>query len=219
MGLFGKSKKKQKEPNPEATLRSMETLRNTIDDITKRATLLQTRCNNELQQALQRKKQGDKAGALACLKRKKMYENEIAKLEGSRINIEQQLFAIEGASMNRNIFEGLRQGNTVLKQVHDKISIDEVDKLKDDMEEQQDLLQEMNEAISQPIGFMSTVDDDELLDELDDIEAKEYEAGMLDIDAPAQQLPQQRVPEQRVQAPAPAQADELDAMFNEMQMS
>ena len=86
------------------------------------------------------------------------------------------------------------------------------------MEEQQDLLQEMNEAISQPIGFMSTVDDDELLDELDDIEAKEYEAGMLDIDAPAQQLPQQRVPEQRVQAPAQA-ADELDAMFNEMQMS
>ena len=142
------------------------------------------------------------------------------------MNIEQQLFAIEGASMNKNIFDGLRQGNAVLQQAHRNINIDEVEQLKEDMEEQQDLLQEMNEAISQPIGFMSTVDDDELMEELDDLEAQEYEAGLLDMDAPPEAVPEQRlpepeqrVPEQRAQEAPPQQGgDELDDLFNQLQM-
>ena len=210
MGLFGKSKKKQAKLNPEATLKSMETLRSTIDDISKRTTLLQTRCATELQQALQRKKQGDKAGALSCMKRKKMYETEIAKLEQSQLNIEQQLFAIESASMNKNIFESLQQGNATLTQVHGKVSIETVEKLKDDMEEQDELLQEINETISQPVGLLATLDEGELLEELDELEAKEYETGLLETDAPAQQLPQQR------QQPA---EDELENMFDQMQTS
>ena len=217
MRLFGK--KKKKEMTPEQTLKAMEDHRNTTEDISKRSTLLQNKAKNELQQALQRKKQGDKAGALICLKRKKMYENEVTKLEGSRMNLEQQLFSIEAGTMNKNIFEGLRQGNEVLKQVHGKINIDEVDKLKDDMEEQQDLVQELNEAISQPIGFMSTMDDDELLGELDDLEAKEYEIGMLDLDAPVNNLQPERAEVVQPQARAAPVKDDLEDMFNEMQMS
>lgn len=109
MRLFGK--KKKKEMTPEQTLAAMENLRNTVEDINKRSTLLQNKAKNELQQALQKKKQGDKSGALVCLKRKKMYENEVTKLEGSRMNLEQQLFSIEAGSMNKNIFDGLYQGN------------------------------------------------------------------------------------------------------------
>ena len=125
MRLFGK--KKEPKMNPDQVLKSMESLRKTIEDIGKRSQMLQNKAANEMKDALVRKKQGDKSGALIALKRKKLYESEIGKLEGARMNLEQQLFAIEGASMNKNIFESLKTGNTVLKQVHGDMKIEDVD--------------------------------------------------------------------------------------------
>ena len=200
--------------NPEQVLQSLEALRKTIDDISKRSQVLQNKAHNEMKDALQRKKQGDKSGALIALKRKKLYESEIGKLEGARMNLEQQLFAVEGASMNRNIFESLKTGNNVLKQMHGNMKIEDVDRLKDDMEEQQDMLNELNEAISAPIGMLGTVDDDELMNELDELEAKEYESGMLEMDAPVASRQQNRVVEPAQKAPV----NDLDELYNDLQM-
>ena len=210
--LFGK--KKEQKLNPEQVLQSLEALRKTIDDISKRSQVLQNKAHNEMKDALQRKKQGDKSGALIALKRKKLYESEIGKLEGARMNLEQQLFAVEGASMNRNIFESLKTGNNVLKQMHGNMKIEDVDRLKDDMEEQQDMLNELNEAISAPIGMLGTVDDDELMNELDELEAKEYESGMLEMDAPVASRQQNRVVEPAQKAPV----NDLDELYNDLQM-
>lgn len=221
MRLFG-SKKKKKAMGAEEVLKTIDSLKKTLDDISKRAILLGNKAHNEMQLALQRKKLGDRNGALISLKRKKMYESEVAKLEGSRMNLEQQMFAIEGASMNRNIFDSLKTGNQVLKEVHGEIKIDDVDKLKDDMEEQQDLLQEMNEAISQPIGFMASVDEDELLNELDELEAKEMESQMLEMEA-GSVLEKPKIikqPETVQQNTVQQQANtDLDELYNSMQMT
>jgi charged multivesicular body protein 4 len=131
------------------------------------------------------------------------------------MNLEQQLFAIEGASMNKNIFDSLKTGNNVLKQVHGDMKIEDVDKLKDEMEEQQEMLNELNEAISQPIGMMNNVDDDELMNELDELEAKEYEAGMLDLDAPVVN----RNPQINVAEPVKKkEVNDLDDLYNDLQM-
>ena len=210
--LFGK--KKEQKLNPDQVMQSLDALRKTIDDISKRSQVLQNKAHNEMKDALQRKKQGDKSGALIALKRKKLYESEIGKLEGARMNLEQQLFAVEGASMNRSIFESLKTGNTVLKQMHGNMKIEDVDKLKDEMEEQQDMLNELNQAISAPIGMLSTVDDDELMNELDELEAKEYESGMLEMDAPVVSRQQNRVVEPAQKAPV----NDLDDLYNELQM-
>ena len=211
--LFGK--KKEQKLNPEQVQKSLEVLRKTVDDISKRSQVLQNKAQNEMKDALQRKKQGDKSGALIALKRKKLYESEIGKLEGARMNLEQQLFAVEGASMNRNIFESLKTGNNVLKQMHGNMKIEDVDRLKDDMEEQQDMLNELNEAISAPIGMLGTVDDDELMNELDELEAREYESGMLEMDAPVVNRQQNNKVAEPVQK---APANDLDDLYNELQM-
>lgn len=219
MRLFGK--KKDPKMNQEQVLKSMEGLRKTVDDIGKRSQVLQNKAQNEMKEALQRKKQGDKNGALICLKRKKLYETEIGKLEGARMNLEQQLFAIEGASMNKNIFDSLKTSNQVLKQVHGDMKIEDVDKLKDEMEEQQEMLNELNEAISTPIGMMSTVDDDELMNELDELEAKEYETGMLDLDAPVVNRNPIVGLAEPVGVPKPVEkkvANDLDDLYNDLQM-
>lgn len=212
MRLFGK--KKDPKMNQEQVLKSMEGLRKTIEDISKRSQVLQNKASNEMKEALNRKKLGDKSGALICLKRKKLYEGEIGKLEGARMNLEQQLFAIEGASMNKNIFDSLKTGNQVLKQVHGDMKIEDVDRLKDEMEEQQEMLNELNEAISAPIGSLTNMDDDELMNELDELEAKEYEAGMLDLDAPVTG----KVANNEVKAQPVKKADDLDDLYNDLQM-
>lgn len=212
MRLFGK--KKDPKMNQEQVLKSMESLRKTIEDISKRSQVLQNKASNEMKDALNRKKLGDRSGALICLKRKKLYEGEIGKLEGARMNLEQQLFAIEGASMNKNIFDSLKTGNQVLKQVHGDMKIEDVDKLKDEMEEQQDMLNELNDAISAPIGGLANIDDDELMNELDELEAREYEAGMLDLGAPVSGKNLSTVSQ-----PEPVKkVDDLDDLYNDLQM-
>ena len=211
--LFGK--KKEQKLNPDQVMQSLDALRKTIDDISKRSQVLQNKAHNEMKDALQRKKQGDKSGALIALKRKKLYESEIGKLEGARMNLEQQLFAVEGASMNKSIFESLKTGNNMLKQVHGGMKIEDVDKLKDEMEEQQDMLNEVNQAISAPIGIMNTGDDEELMNELDELEAKEYESGMLEMNLPVVNTERNN----KVVEPAQKElANDLDDLYKELQM-
>ena len=82
------------------------------------------------------------------------------------------------------------------------------------MEEQQEIMKEINEAISVPIGVFNSYDDDELLNELDELEAKEYEAHILDLEAP-------RANNQTAKVKAPIQKspeNDLDDLYNEMQL-
>lgn len=222
MRLFGK-KKKNPEMKPEQALESLDNMRKTLADIEKRQNLLHSKAMNELQMAKERKKNNDTRSAVMCLKRKKMYESEIAKLDGARINLEQQIFAIEGASMNKNIFDSMRTGHQAMKAMHQGITIEEVDKLKDDMEEQQDMLNELNEALSQPTGMMASMDDDELLDELNELEAQELETQMLDIEAPkstlAKPAAQTTTSAQRAPVVTSSADAELEDLYNSLQMT
>jgi charged multivesicular body protein 4 len=50
----------------------------------------------------------------------------------------------------------------------------------DDIREQMDLANEISEAISQPVGFGTEYDEDELNQELEDLEQEELDAKLLD---------------------------------------
>ena len=67
-------------------------------------------------------------------------------------------------------------------QVHD---------LMDDISEQQEVGQEIAEAISNPVGFGQDVDEDELLAELEELEQEELDQQLLDVGpTPASTLPE-----------------------------
>jgi len=61
-----------------------------------------------MKKAREKNKKGDKRGALLLLKKKKMYEKEIIKIEGSQMNIEQQIITIEGMCTNKLVFDNLK---------------------------------------------------------------------------------------------------------------
>ncbi|KAI5608618.1 charged multivesicular body protein 4b, partial [Silurus asotus] len=59
--------------------------------------------------------------------------------------------------------------------------IDKVDDLMQDITEQQELAQEISDAISKPVGFSEDFDEDELLAELEELEQEELDKNLLEI--------------------------------------
>jgi charged multivesicular body protein 4 len=120
-----------------------------------------------VQMALARKKNAakDKKGALFCLKKKKMLEGEITKIQGSRLTIEQQILSLEGATTNSVIVQGMSDANTALHKLNDATNVDKVDDLVADIQDTMADQQVINNIISQPVGM--DMDEDDLLDELD----------------------------------------------------
>ncbi|RXM91615.1 Charged multivesicular body protein 4b [Acipenser ruthenus] len=68
-----------------------------------------------------------------------------------------------------------------MKAAHENMDIDKVDDLMQDITEQQELAQEISDAISKPVGFGEDFDEDELLAELDELEQEELDKNLLEI--------------------------------------
>lgn len=65
--------------------------------------------------------------------------------------------------------------------------VDQVHELMDDIQEQQEIANEISEAISNPVGFGTDVDDDELLKELEEMEEAEVSSKLLDAGTVSQE--------------------------------
>lgn len=62
-------------------------------------------------------------GALTALKRKKAYEDQISKIMGSRMTLEQQVMAIENANVNLETMNAMRAGAEAMKQIHGNLYV------------------------------------------------------------------------------------------------
>ena len=207
MPLFG-SKKKAAPPPKE----SISKLRETLEMLEKREEYLQKKCEQELQNAKKFMAQKNKRSAAMCLKRKKTYESQMEKLGGARMTIEQQVMTLEGANVSLQAMNAMKQGAASMKQIHGQMNIDQVDDTMDDIREQMDIANEINEAISQPLGDM--YDEDELLNELEELEQEGIEEQFLNSQAtPATSLPSapstNPIASQPTKAPQKSEEEEL----------
>ena len=79
------------------------------------------------------------------------------------------------------------------KSAHLELDIDKIQDLKDDIAEQQELANEISNAISSPIGLDAQMDEDELLRELEELEQEDLDKELLNIpvahDASLPQVP------------------------------
>jgi charged multivesicular body protein 4 len=57
----------------------------------------------------------DKAGAMFALKRKKMFEAEVSKLQGAKITLESQVMALESAAVNVDTLKVMKQATDTMK--------------------------------------------------------------------------------------------------------
>lgn len=202
MNWFGRSSKKVQVETANvdnSSQSNMIKMRNTLEMLEKKERHLETKINNELEVA-KKNATTNKGLALSALKRKKMYEQQVERTRGARMNLETQLMTIEDVNMNMETFNAIKMASSTLQTLHGNMSVDKVDDTMDLVREQMDIANEINVAISTPLGMDSNFDEDEALRELEELEQLEMDSIMLDVKSPstlissASHIPKQTLP-------------------------
>uniref|UniRef100_A0A0N4Z044 Charged multivesicular body protein 4b n=1 Tax=Parastrongyloides trichosuri TaxID=131310 RepID=A0A0N4Z044_PARTI len=174
--FFGSSKK-QETPS---TQESIQKLRETEEMLVKKQEFLEKKVETELNLAKQHGTKNKRA-ALQALKRKKQYEKQLIQLDGVLSTLDFQRQALENANTNANILQVLGDAAKALKKAHNHMDIDQVHDLLEDVAEQNEIANEISDAISNPVGFRNEVDEGELLAELEELEQEELEKQLADV--------------------------------------
>lgn len=138
-----------------------------------RVNFLRKKANRHLALAKKANAEGNKPDALLNLKRKKVFEKEIATLESSILTIEENVLRIEGSSAVVDVYDALQLAKNTMLKVTKGV---DVDKLQDLMADLQDLSadhEEVQEILSSPVD--ESLDDPDLLEELEKLGAEELE--------------------------------------------
>lgn len=182
MNFFGRSKKSAPPPktapnngggsNLTDPGSGLQKVKSSIERLEKRQELLEKKVKLCMVEAKRKSQAKNKSGAMQELKRKKMYEKEINKIQQSILNLEQQVFAIEGASATKDIIDGLKTGKEATSRIMKDMNIEQIEDLQADIQEQLDISNEVNEVLGQSLTD-GLEDDDELLAELDELDSEE----------------------------------------------
>ncbi|KAI7876747.1 hypothetical protein K492DRAFT_166783 [Lichtheimia hyalospora FSU 10163] len=144
--------------------------------------------DKEVQAARNALRQEDKKRALLALKKKKYQEQLLEKTEQQLLNLEELTQSIEYALVEKQVLEGLKTGNSVLKEIHKETSIEAVERLMDDTADAIAYQNEVDELLS---GKISSEDEEEILQELESLQQQELEANLPSV--PDQPLPGKQV--------------------------
>ncbi|KAG0668436.1 ESCRT-III subunit protein snf7 [Maudiozyma exigua] len=183
--------------NQELPKKAIVELREHINLLNKKQSHLQTQLITQENEARRFLSLGNKTLAKNSLKKKKIYENQLTKLDGQIDSLEQQLFSIESANLNLETLRAMKQGSKAMKAIHTGMDIDKVDETMDDIREQVELGEEISDAISRPMySGMNEVDEDELDEELDMLAQEETAQNIENIpNERVSQIPSERVSE------------------------
>ena len=179
MNIFGKSKQQsalsqttinKNMANMANTISVITNLKEQVDLLEKRNNFITKQKDNAILEAKQKLEKKDKNGAMLALKKKKQFEDEIAKNQGIQLTLENQIYSLESANMQKAVIDALELGNKSIKQINNNLNPDKIDELMDDIQEQTDNSNAINQALSQ--NLQQVYDDTDLLEELEKLEAE-----------------------------------------------
>lgn len=221
MNFFGKKKKEvnttvssTSTSKPSDAQTTIVKLRESITNQDKREEHIEKKIKGMVVEAKGKMAKGDKKGALYAMKRKKLYEQELAKIQNVRFTLETQVMNLESAQQNAQTYQALKQGNTAMKGIRQEVGIDQVDDVMDEIKEEMEMAQEINDAIAQPVDPL-LADEDELLEELNMLETADLEAELLKP-PPTSMQAMPAVPSSKLPALEKKEEDDLRALEAEL---
>ncbi|CAB1336253.1 unnamed protein product [Coregonus sp. 'balchen'] len=204
--LFGGGGKGGKGPSAQEAIQK---LRETEEMLTKKQDFLEKKIDQELITA---KKNGTKNKRVVF-----MTQAYDVIIDGTLSTIEFQREALENANTNTEVLKNMGFAAKAMKSAHENMDIDKVDDLMQDITEQQELAQEISDAISKPVGFGDEFDEDELLAELDELEQEELDKNLLEIGG-TENVPLPNVPSTSLPSrPAKKKEDEDEDDMEDLQ--
>jgi len=191
-------------------------LRQQLQMIEKREEYTQKKIDEEIKKA-RANAVSNKAVATAALKRKKMLESELEKLQGSRFQLEMHVNTLESAKMNQETMAAMKKASDALKAIHGNLNIDKVDATMSSIQEQTQLAAEVSEAIS--TGVIATdIDEDELRQELEELQEDELNTRLMGADHVPAHLPAGASRVEEIQQQEADEEAELRALQAELTM-
>ncbi|CAN8269489.1 unnamed protein product [Cochlearia groenlandica] len=112
-----------------------------------------------------------KARAMRVLKQKKMYEGQRDMLYNQTFNLDQVSFAAEGLKDAQQTMTALKSANKELKGMMKTVKIQDIDNLQDEMMDLMDDSSEIQETLGRSYNVPDGLDEDDLMGELDALEA------------------------------------------------
>lgn len=204
----GQSAQKRKDAPKNAILG----LRSQLEMLQKREKHLQSQIDE--QDAVARKNVStNKAAAKAALRRKKNHEHTLEQTTNQVSTLEQQIYSIEAANINRETLAAMERAGQAMQQIQYNLNIDKVDETMDKLREQHALGEEIANAITgAPIGG-EQFDETELENELAELEQEQMDeqllkTGTVPVSDQIQRLP--TVAQNKVQGKSQAQTEEDD---------
>jgi len=200
-----------------------------VDNLDKRQRFLEKKVCDMEERARVEVGKKNKRAAMEALKRKKMLQSELVTLGNAKMTLEQQVMTMEAAQIQAAAVGALVGG--VQAQKHLQVNIDQVDQVMEEMQEQQDYQNEISQCFQQGTSMM---DDDDLLEEFNALQAEELEGELLNTQEQMLQMgPTPSKPTPAQARPVPAQkttpaassnlteneADELAALQARLEMA
>jgi charged multivesicular body protein 4 len=177
--IFGKPKE---QANALATL---DKLNETLEMLEKKEKVLMKKASQEVEKAKEFTRAKNKRAAIQCLKRKRLYEQQVEQLGNFQLRIHDQMILLEGAKATTETVDALRTGAAAMKAMQKATNIDDVDKTMDEINEQTENMKQIQEALASPFSA-NDFDEDELEAELEELDGTLLEEELL---APATTAP------------------------------
>ncbi|KAK2076059.1 hypothetical protein QBZ16_001395 [Prototheca wickerhamii] len=162
------------------TVDAIHKLTETEELLVKRRDVLDKKIAIELERARELTRTKNKRGALMALKKKKMYEQQREQLENQILRVSEQQMMLENQRTVVETVDAMRTAATASKRVMTEMKIDDVDKVLDSINEQTEDMRQIQDALGNPIGAAMDLDEDELLGELEELEASELDEQLLE---------------------------------------
>ncbi|XP_045497649.1 charged multivesicular body protein 6-A [Colias croceus] len=127
--------------------------------------------------------------AKLLLRKKKYQENLLQSTDAQLEKLEQLTHDLEFAEIEVQVLDGLKNGNAALKNIHDILNIDEIEKIMDETREGIEKQREIDDLIS---GQLTEEDDEAIENELEEI---------LDVRKELPEVPKDELPESEEAVP------------------
>ena len=115
---------------------------------------------------------GKKESASTCLKKRKMYENQVKTIDDAMFNLEVQKLNLENTQFQKSAVESFAKVNSVLKETG--IKADDVERIMEELQDAVDDQQEVAAVLSRPLVHIDVDDELKELEELNQIDKEVY---------------------------------------------
>ncbi|PQE14958.1 putative vacuolar-sorting SNF7 protein [Rutstroemia sp. NJR-2017a WRK4] len=216
-GWFGGQNAQKKKDSPKNAILA---LRAQLEMLQKREQHTQRQIDE--QEAIARKNvTTNKNAAKTALRRKKQHENTLEQTIAQISTLEQNIYSIEAANINKETLMAIEQAGKAMATIHSGLDINKVDDTMEKIREQHDLSKEIANAItSQQVG--EQIDETELEDELAELEQEALDNKMLNtgtvpVSDEIHRLPAAANGEIKSKAPVHAEEDDEEEELRRLQ--